>query len=141
MSVSSQGGGRVSLGDVAAKILEGKLPAAGKAAPILARRKGPERKLEEAKQAERDEATLRHAKKVLRNEAHQTLRVTASKAADLASSSLITSHRPGLSDPVLETFLKKQATRGVVQLFNAVRSAQKDFETQVRILYCTPSAS
>lgn len=99
---------RVTLGDVAGSILDAKLPAGG---PILARRRGPERKLEEEKKEEREQQAILRAKRALSEKPHKTLRASSSKATH---------------DPVLETMLRKTATKGVVALFNAVRTAQKD---------------
>ena len=98
---------RVSLGDVAASILDASLP---DGPPILARRRGPERRLAEAKAEEREQSAVARAKRALAEQPHQSLRAAGAAA----------------SDPVLETKLRKIATRGVVQLFNAVRAAQKD---------------
>lgn len=102
---------RVSLGDVAAGILDGSLPLGE--GPILARRKGPERKIAEAKAEEREQAAVSRAKRALAEQPHQPLRKTG----------LVTT-KP-TTDLVLETSLRKIATRGVVQLFNAVRTSQK----------------
>ena len=99
---------RVTLGDVAGSILDAKLPAGG---PILARRRGPERKLEEEKKEEREQQAVARAKRALTEKPHKTLRATSSKATH---------------DPVLEMTLRKVATKGVVALFNAVRTAQRD---------------
>ena len=99
---------RVSLGDVAASILDASLP--GGDAPILARRKGPERRIAEAKAEEREQSAVSRAKRALAEQPHQALRKTANVQS---------------TDLVLETSLRKIATRGVVQLFNAVRTAQK----------------
>lgn len=97
---------RISMADVASSILDASLPAGP---PILARRRGPERRLAEAKAEEREAVQIQKAKRALSEQPHRDLR------------------RAGLaSDPALETNLRKIATRGVVQLFNAVRSAQKD---------------
>lgn len=96
------------MADVATSILDASLPSGP---PILARRRGPERKLAEAKAEERELLALQKAKRALVEQPHHDLR------------------RPEVaSDPVLETSLRKIATRGVVQLFNAVRTAQKDEE-------------
>lgn len=101
---------RVSLGDVAGAILDAKLPASG--APILSRRKGPERKIEEAKAEEKAQNQIAKAKRALSEQPHRLLK-TSAKASHSA-------------DPVMETNLRKIATKGVVALFNAVRTAQKD---------------
>lgn len=102
---------RVAIGEVALNILDATLPSEG--APILAKRKSHERKIDEAKQEERDDAALSRAKKVVKEQGHQTLRVTSDAPAAMV-------------DPVMETALRKTATRGVVSLFNAVREAQKE---------------
>lgn len=102
---------RISLGDVAGSILDAKLPAG--AAPILVRNKGAERKLEEAKKEEKERLELAKAKHALKESAHHEMK--PKKSADAA-----------VADPVRETMLRKVATRGVVALFNAVRTAQKD---------------
>ena len=102
---------RVAIGDVAANILDAALPLEG--APILAKRKSAERKIDEAKREEKETAALSRAKRVLQAQGHQTLRVTSDAPATEV-------------DPVLETALRKTATRGVVSLFNAVREAQKE---------------
>ena len=94
-----------SLGDVAGSILDAQLPAG---APILARRRGPEKRLAEAKAEEEEAKAVAQAKKALKSQAHRALRSTAA------------------TDPVLETMLRKTATQGVVSLFNAVRAAQQD---------------
>ena len=96
----------ISLGDIAASILDAPLPAG---VPILARRKGPEKRLAEEKAEEKEKAALARAKKALTGTAHQQLK-----------------QMPSAINPVLETMLKKTATQGVVALFNAVRTAQKD---------------
>ena len=98
----------VSLGDVASSILDAALTSNDAAVPILARRRGPEKRIAEAKAEEREAAAVHRAKRALSGQSHQTLRGPASH------------------DPVLEKMLKKTATNGVVALFNAVRSAQKD---------------
>lgn len=93
-----------TLGGIAASILDANLPAGD--APILARRKSVTRILEEAKAEEREAAAVVRAKRALGERAHH-----ASASHD---------------DPVLETMLRKVATRGVVAIFNAVRTAQKE---------------
>lgn len=100
---------RVSLSDVASSILDASLP---DGVPILSRRKGIEKKLAEAKAAEREQAAVAKAKRALAEQPHQSLRGMAAEGIT--------------SDASLETELRKIATRGVVQLFNAVRAAQKD---------------
>ncbi len=102
---------RVAIGEVVLNILDASLPSEG--VPILAKRKSAARKIDEAKQEERDTAALSRAKKVVKEQGHQTLRVTSDAPA-------------AVLDPVLETTLRKTATRGVVSLFNAVREAQKE---------------
>ena len=102
------GGGRVSLGDVAQQVLG--LPLAGEGAPILAKRKSIERKVDEAKREERDSHALSRAKRSLAVQAHRKLR--GAKA--------------GESDGVLEAELRKIATGGVIQLFNSVRAQQRE---------------
>ena len=97
---------RVSIGDVAASILDASLPAGP---PILARRRGPERRLAEAKAEEREQIAIQKAKRALAEQPHHDLR-KPDTAGNL----------------VLETTLRKIATRGVVQLFNAVRTAQRN---------------
>ena len=102
---------RVSLGDVAGSILDATLPVGELGAPILSRRKGPERKLAEAKAEEKAQMQVARAKRALSEQPHKALK---------ASQQLTT------TDLVLETSLRKIATKGVVALFNAVRTAQKD---------------
>lgn len=94
-----------SFGDIASSILDASLPAGP---PILARRRGPEKRLAEAKAEEREAAAVQRAKRALGEQPHRDLRKPESA-----------------SDPVLETNMRKIATRGVVQLFNAVRAAQR----------------
>ena len=65
-------GGRVSLGDVAQQVLGLALP--GEGAPILAKRKSVERKIDEAKREERDSHALSRAKRSLAVQAHRKLR-------------------------------------------------------------------
>ena len=108
---------RVAIGEVALNILDASLPSEG--VPILAKRKSAERKIDEAKQEERDEAALSRAKKVVKEQGHQTLRVTSDAPAAMV-------------DPVMETTLRKTATRGVVSLFNAVREAQKEQKQEAK---------
>ncbi len=108
---------RVAIGEVALNILDATLPSEG--APILAKRKSHERKIDEAKQEERDDAALSRAKKVVKEQGHQTLRVTSDAPAAMV-------------DPVMETALRKTATRGVVSLFNAVREAQKEVRQEAK---------
>ena len=100
-----QAGTGTSLGDIAGGILDAQLP---EGVPILARRRGPEKRLAEAKAEEREQLAVAHAKKALKGQAHEALKSTST------------------SDLVLETMLRKTATKGVVSLFNAVRTAQKD---------------
>ena len=102
----------VAIGDVAANILGAPLPSSA-SAPILAKRKGVERKVDEAKREERDTFALAKAKKLVAEQGHTTLRVKSDAPAARV-------------DPVLETMLRKTSTRGVVSLFNAVREAQKE---------------
>lgn len=102
---------RVSLGDVAGSILDAKLPTGGLAVPILARRKGPERKIAEAKAEERAQHEVARAKRSLSEQPHKALKGVQQVTT---------------TDLVLETHLRKIATKGVVVLFNAVRTAQKD---------------
>lgn len=99
----------VSLGDVASSILDAPLPSGGITAPILAKRKGPEKRLAEAKAEEGEAAAVARAKKALKGSAHLVLKNATSTS----------------QDPILESKLKKTATQGVVALFNAVRNAQK----------------
>ena len=108
---------RVAIGEVALNILDASLPSEG--APILAKRKSYERKIDEAKQEERDTAALSRARKVVKEQGHQTLRVTSDAPVAIV-------------DPVLETALRKTATRGVVSLFNAVREAQKEVRRETK---------
>ena len=108
---------RVAIGEVALNILDAPLPSEG--APILAKRKSHERKIDEAKQEERDTAALSRARKVVKEQGHQTLRVTSDAPAAMV-------------DPVMETALRKTATRGVVSLFNAVREAQKEVRQEAK---------
>jgi len=103
-------GGRVSLGDVAQQVLGLALPEEG--APILAKRKSVERKIDEAKREERDSHALSRAKRSLAVQAHRKLR--GAKAGD--------------TDAVLEGKLRKIATGGVIQLFNNVRALQREPE-------------
>ncbi|EOD10477.1 hypothetical protein EMIHUDRAFT_452681 [Emiliania huxleyi CCMP1516] len=102
-------GPKVSLADVAARLLEQPLPSSSGGAPILARRSSAVRQIDDAKREEREAAAISRAKRSLATQAHTTLRT----GADASSA-------------VLERQLKKIATRGVVQLFNAVRAAQKE---------------
>lgn len=102
----------VAIGDVAANILGAALPSSS-SAPILAKRKSVERKVDEAKHEERETQALAKAKKLVAEQGHTTLRVKSDAPAARV-------------DPVLETMLRKTATRGVVSLFNAVREAQKE---------------
>ena len=108
---------RVAIGEVALNILDASLPSEG--APILAKRKSYERKIDEAKQEERDTAALSRARKVVKEQGHQTLRVKSDAPVAIV-------------DPVLETALRKTATRGVVSLFNAVREAQKEVRRETK---------
>jgi very-short-patch-repair endonuclease len=108
---------RVAIGDVAANILDQPLPAEG--APILAKRKSVVRKIDEAKHEEKEERELSRAKRVLKEQGHQTLRVTSDTPATEV-------------DPAHETMLRKTATRGVVSLFNALRAAQKEQQQEGR---------
>ena len=94
------------LGDVAGAILDAKLSAGG--APILARRRGPERKLAEEKEEERKILGIAHVRRALLEKPHKMPSEKGKAKPDLA----------------LETMLRKTATKGVVALFNAVRSAQ-----------------
>jgi len=105
--MSRKGQPAISLGDVASSILDAKLPDG--VGPILARRQSLERKIAEVQAEEREQVEVARAKRALRSQAHLTLR-----------SSEVT------TNPVLETMLKKVATKGVVALFNAVRTAQRD---------------
>ena len=57
---------RVAIGEVALNILDASLPSEG--APILAKRKSYERKIDEAKQEERDTAALSRARKVVKEQ-------------------------------------------------------------------------
>tara|TARA_B110001452_G_scaffold60929_1_gene47605 strand:- start:1383 stop:2063 length:681 start_codon:yes stop_codon:yes gene_type:complete len=109
----------VAIGDVAANILGAALPSTA-SAPILARRKGVERKVDEAKHEERETVALAKAKKLVAEQGHTTLRVKS----DAPAASV---------DPVLETMLRKTATRGVVSLFNAVREAQKEVKQEGKL--------
>ena len=112
----------VSLGDVAGAILDANLPIGGGGAPILARRKGPERKIAEAKAEEKAQLQLARAKRSLSEQPHKAL-----KGAQQVTT----------TDLVLETSLRKIATKGVVALFNAVRSAQKDKDEDSGRKVCT----
>lgn len=103
-----------TMGDIVSGILDAPLPSG--AAPILARRRGPEQKIAQAKAEEREAATLLKAKRALKGSAHKKLKGKGAVE----------------SDPVLETMLKKIATKGVVELFNAVRNAQKDEPDQLQ---------
>jgi len=103
------------LGAAASAILDGKLPADSK--PILARRKGIEQGIADAKRLEREDHEFARAKKTLAAQTHQSLRPTAKSAAVVSSPT-------ATHDPVLEKQLKKIATQGIVALFNAVRQAQ-----------------
>uniref|UniRef100_A0A7S4ES50 RRP15-like protein n=1 Tax=Chrysotila carterae TaxID=13221 RepID=A0A7S4ES50_CHRCT len=124
---SATDGPKVSLGDVASRLLREELPATT-AAPILVKRRGYERKIDEEKAREREERTLARTKRILATQEHHTLRVKGRKAGVLptAESTVdVQTTNAALFDPALETKLRKVATRGVVQLFNSVRAAQK----------------
>lgn len=119
--MSRKGQPAISLGDVASSILDAKLPDG--IGPILARRQSLERKIAEVHEEEREQAEVARAKRALRSQAHLTLR-----------SSEVT------TDLVLETMLKKVATKGVVALFNAVRTAQRDQQPDggdAKVTHCT----
>ena len=92
-------GPKVSLADVAARLLEQPLPSSSGGAPILARRSSAVRQIDDAKREEREAAAISRAKRSLATQAHTTLRT----GADASSA-------------VLERQLKKIATRGVVQV-------------------------
>lgn len=96
----------VSLGDVASSILDAELP--GDGVPILARRRGPEKRIAEEKAEEREQLEVARAKRALKGQVHRQLKAT------------------GASNPALEMMLRKTATKGVVALFNAVRNAQRE---------------
>lgn len=121
MSRDAGAGPKVTLGDVAARLLDHRLPEVSSFAPILARRASAVRKLDEAKRDEREATALARAKKVLATQGHLTLRDKKGAASATDASSA-----------VLEKTLRKIATRGVVQLFNAVRTAQKDRPREVQ---------
>ena len=101
-------GARISLGDVAGSILDATLPIGG--APILSRRKGPERKIAEEKAEEKAKLALARAKRALHEQPHRVIK----KSSHVANNAM------------LEMQLRKVATKGVVALFNAVRTAQKE---------------
>lgn len=105
----------MSLGDVAARLLGYGLPAASSAAPILAKRSSTVRKLDDGKREEQEAHQIARAKKLLAMQGHLTLRDKKGQVSSIDATSA-----------VLEKTLRKVATRGVVQLFNAVRTAQKD---------------
>ena len=88
-------------------------PTINDANPILSKRPGIERQLAADVRAEKERAALKRAKKGLADQPHIPL-----------NPRLVKKGAPK-QDLVLETSLKKIATRGVVQLFNAVRSAQR----------------
>lgn len=108
-------GPKVSLGDVASRLLGYSLPESSTAAPILAKRTSAVRKLDESKREEQEAQAVARAKKLLAMQGHLTLR---DKQGQMSSTDA--------SSAVLEKSLRKIATRGVVQLFNAVRTAQKN---------------
>jgi hypothetical protein len=107
-------GPKVSLGDVASRLLGYSLPESSTAAPILAKRTSAVRKLDESKREEQEAQAVARAKKLLATQGHLTLRDKQGQVSSIDASSA-----------VLEKSLRKIATRGVVQLFNAVRTAQK----------------
>mgnify|MGYP003684881129 CR=1 FL=1 len=113
---------KVRLEDVAARLLGYDLPASS-TTPILAKRSSTVRKIDEAKQEEKEALAISRAKKMLATHGHLTLR---DKQGQVSAASA--------SNVVLEKSLRKIATRGVVQLFNAVRTAQKDKPERKRIL-------
>ena len=117
-SKKSNAPGAVSLGAVASRILDG----GGLAdAPILSRRKGPEKRIAEAKAEEKEALAVAHAKRALAVTAHEPLNRKA--ASDAAA-------RSGGEDLSREKMLRKIATQGVVALFNAVRGAQREGEAE-----------
>lgn len=72
--------------------------------PILARRKGIERKIEDAKLEAKARTVLRKQRLATKDSAHQSV--------------------PDMSRANYEKLLKKAATKGVVQLFNAIHQHQ-----------------
>lgn len=72
--------------------------------PILARRKGIERKIEDAKLEAKARTVLRKQRLATKDAAHQSV--------------------PDMSRANYEKLLKKAATKGVVQLFNAIHQHQ-----------------
>ena len=113
-TMAGTAGGKISLGEIASRVLD--TPLSSSAVPILARKKSHERKLDEAKKEEREALAVTRAKKLMATQAHLTTRVKRGIDADVS----------GANDPVLETTLRKIATKGVVALFNQVRSAQRN---------------
>lgn len=116
----------VSLGDVASRIFDGP-GLGGDDAPILSRRKGPERRLAEAKAEEREQAAVAHAKRSLLVTAHEPLKRKVA-GVDRKVHAAAPPRATSAADAVRETMLRKVATKGVVALFNAVRGAQKERE-------------
>ena len=104
-----------SLGDVARRVLAA--PVDG--GPVLAKRSSITQAIDQELKNQKEETAIAHAKKVLA--AQQSLTHRLAK-------------RPQKSkvqpDLVLETNLRKIATKGVVQLFNAVRAAQRSADVE-----------
>ena len=110
---------KVSLGDVAAAVLDAALPETS-APPILAKKRSLERRVDEAKRQEREAVALTKAKKVVASKQHSSVRITHKTVAAGSADGAM------LVDVALEASLRRIATRGVVQLFNSVRAAQRD---------------
>lgn len=103
-----------SLAEVATKLLAAPLDKT-KATPVLARKPQAVQAVDDAIQAHKDAAKLARAKKIVAQTQSTTVHVEK-RAVQL---------NPSLTDPTLEKQLRRVATKGVVQLFNAVRSAQR----------------
>ena len=123
-----------SLGSIALKVLDAPLKSG---APVLAKRKSVVAKVDDAKREEKEAAELARARRAAQTSAHQSLRArgassesgaaaaAAAAAAAVAAAGGADVARQTTGDPVLETRLRRLATRGVVTLFNAVHEAQK----------------
>ena len=123
-----------SLGSIALKVLDAPLKAG---APVLAKRKSVVAKVDDAKREEKEAAELARARRAAQTSAHQSLRArgassesgaaaaAAAAAAAVAAAGGADVARQTTGDPVLETRLRRLATRGVVTLFNAVHEAQR----------------
>ena len=117
-----------SLGSIALKVLDAPL-ASG--APVLAKRKSVVAKVDDAKREEKEAAELARARRAAQTSAHQSLRARGASSESGAAAAAVAAAggadvaRQTTGDPVLETRLRRLATRGVVTLFNAVHEAQR----------------